>query len=55
MKPKCCTLLQVEAECKAKRKALEASLRVLEDAKCLLAQMNAAKNVEDKEMDEENQ
>ena len=55
MKPKCCTLLEVKAECKVKRKALEASLRVLEDAKCLLAQMNAAENVKDEEMDEENQ
>lgn len=54
MKPKRRTSQEVEAKRKAKRKALEARICELEDAKCLLAQMNAAKDVEDKEMDEEN-
>jgi hypothetical protein len=53
-KPKRRTSQEVEAEREAKRKALEARIRELEDAKRLLAQMNAAEDVEDEEMDEEN-
>lgn len=53
-KPKCHTSQEVKAECEAKRKALEARIHELEDVKHLLAQMNAAKDVEDEEMDGEN-